>query len=104
MSVMMELSVLPTDKGESLSPYVARCLEIIDGSGLSYKLGPMGTTLEGKTAGEVFAVIDKCLTALQRDCKRIEAVIRLDWRAGEEQRMEAQVHRVEDTVGHKLHT
>ena len=45
--VLLEFSMFPLDKGESLSPYVARCLEIVDRSGLDYRCHAMGTTLEG---------------------------------------------------------
>jgi hypothetical protein len=36
------------DKGESVGPYVARALDIVDRSGLPYKLGPLGTCIEGE--------------------------------------------------------
>jgi uncharacterized protein YqgV (UPF0045/DUF77 family) len=37
--VVLELSIFPLDKGGSVSPYVAKALEIIDSSGLEEKLG-----------------------------------------------------------------
>jgi len=42
--------------GETVGHYVARLLDIIDKSGLPYRLGPLGTCLEGEY-GEVMAVI-----------------------------------------------
>ena len=36
MSVIVEFSIFPLDKGESLSPYVARALNKIQESGLPY--------------------------------------------------------------------
>ena len=45
--VLLEFSMSPFAKGESLSPYVARSLDIIDKSGLPYQLTPMGTIIEG---------------------------------------------------------
>jgi len=44
--VLLEFSMSPLDKGISLSPYVARSLDIIDKSGLPYQLTPMGTIVE----------------------------------------------------------
>jgi uncharacterized protein YqgV (UPF0045/DUF77 family) len=41
--VLLEFSMSPFGKGESLSPYVARSLDIIDKSGVAYQLTPMGT-------------------------------------------------------------
>ena len=48
MSVLLEFSMSPFDRGESLSKYVSRSLDIIDRSGIPYVLGPMGTVLEGE--------------------------------------------------------
>jgi uncharacterized protein YqgV (UPF0045/DUF77 family) len=44
--VLLEFMMSPAGKGESLSPYVARVLKVIDDSGVTYKLTPMGTILE----------------------------------------------------------
>ena len=38
MSVLLEFSMSPFDKGESLSKYVSRSLDIIDRSGVPYIL------------------------------------------------------------------
>ena len=48
MSVVLEFSMTPLGKGESVSKYVARSLDIIDRSKIPYCLGPMGTCLEGE--------------------------------------------------------
>lgn len=37
----------PPDRGDGLSADVARILDVIDRSGVSYQLTPMGTILEG---------------------------------------------------------
>jgi uncharacterized protein (TIGR00106 family) len=54
--VLLEFSMSPMDKGESVGQYVARSLDIIDKSGVPYRLNPMGTVLEGEW-DEVFAVV-----------------------------------------------
>jgi len=54
--VLLEFSMSPLDKGESVSVYVSRSLDIIDKSGLPYQLTPMGTIIEGEWA-EVMAVV-----------------------------------------------
>ena len=46
--VVLDFSVFPLGKGDSLSPYVARSLDIVDRSGLDYRCHAMGTTLEGE--------------------------------------------------------
>jgi len=47
MSVILDFSMYPLDKGESLSPYVARSIKIIQESGLPYEFRSMGTSVEG---------------------------------------------------------
>ena len=43
MSVLAEFSIVPLGKGVSVSAYVARVLQIVAESGVSYKANPMGT-------------------------------------------------------------
>ena len=70
MSVLAEFSMSPMDQGTSLSKYVARSLEIIADSGVPYRLGPMGTCLEGEW-DEVMGVIARCHERMSVDCERI---------------------------------
>ena len=46
--VLLEFSMSPLTKGENVSPFVARSVDIIDKSGLPYQLTAMGTILEGE--------------------------------------------------------
>ena len=101
--VLLEFSMSPFAKGESLSPYVARSLDIIDKSGLPYQLTPMGTIIEGEWA-EVMAVVAACFEAMRSDCDRISTQIKIDYRAGPGGRIKAKVAAVEDRLGRKLST
>ena len=103
MAVVLELSMWPMDKGESLSPYVARSLEAIEASGLDYRLGPMGTCIEGEY-DEVMAVVKECFERMAADCGRVTASIKLDYRAGRTGRLASKVESVEQKVGKKLRT
>ncbi len=103
MSTLVEFSMSPMGKGESVSEYVAHSLEIIEASGLPYRMGPMGTVLEGEWP-EVFGVIQKCYERMMRDCNRITCTIHVDWRRGHENRLDAKIASVEKKVGHKLRT
>jgi len=82
MSVIAELSIFPMDKGDSLSPYVARAVDVIKASGLPYVFGPMSTSIEGPDFASVMAVVTACHTALEADCGRIHVALRLDSRTG----------------------
>jgi uncharacterized protein (TIGR00106 family) len=99
--LLAEFSIWPMDKGESVGLYVARCLDIIDRSGLPYKLGPLGTCVEGEWP-EVIQVIQKCYEALAADCNRIACTVKMDWRKGHKGRLESKVASVEKSLGRKL--
>jgi uncharacterized protein (TIGR00106 family) len=57
--VLLEFSMFPSTKGESMSQYVARILDVIDKSGLPYQLTVMGTIIEGEW-DEVMGVVTDC--------------------------------------------
>jgi uncharacterized protein (TIGR00106 family) len=99
--VLLEFSMFPLDKGVSLSPYVARSLDIIDASSLDYRLGAMGTTLEGPF-DEVMGVVKRCFEAMAADCDRIECTIKLDYRKGQRGRLASKVASVEEKLGRSL--
>ena len=96
--VLLEFSMFPLDKGESLSPFVARSLDIIDRSGLDYRCHSMGTILEGEF-DQVIDVVRQCFQAMAEDCDRIECSIKLDYRKGRQGRLEAKVQSVEEKLG-----
>ncbi|THB70544.1 MAG: thiamine-binding protein [Desulfovibrio sp.] len=81
MSVIIDMSIYPMDKGEHLSPYVARAVKIIEQSGLDYVFGPMSTAIEGEW-DEVMAVVDQCMRELSKDCDRVLLALRADNRKG----------------------
>ena len=101
MSVLLEFSMTPIGKGESVSKYVARSLEIIDKSGLVYKLNPMGTVIEGEW-DEVFAVVKKCFQRMKKDCGRISTSIKVDYRKGRNGRITSKVESLEKKLARKL--
>jgi len=101
MSVLIEFSMTPLDKGESVSKYVARSLDIIDRSGVPYRLGPMGTCLEGEW-DEVFGVVRQCYERMSEDCGRVSCMIKVDARKGREGALGGKTRMVESLVGRDL--
>ncbi|HPR65240.1 MAG TPA: MTH1187 family thiamine-binding protein [Thermoanaerobaculia bacterium] len=101
--ILAEFSMTPLDKGESVSTYVARSLDIIDRSGLPYRLGPMGTCVEGSW-DEVFGVIRDCFNRMQEDCGRISISMKVDFRKGKSGRLDSKIKTVESKVGRSLKT
>ena len=101
--VLLEFSMTPLDKGPSVSRYVSRSLDIIDRSGVAYRLNPMGTVLEG-TWPEVWRVVSACFKRMREDCERISVAIKVDYRRGQEGRLSRKIATVERRVGRKLRT
>lgn len=49
VNALVSIQVLPkTPSGESVIPYVDRAIAIIDQSGVTYRVGPLETTMEGE--------------------------------------------------------
>ena len=44
---LLEFSITPIGAGQSVSQYVSRAVDLIDRSGLDYRLHAMGTVVEG---------------------------------------------------------
>ena len=99
--VLLEFSMSPLGKGESVGSYVSRSLEIIDKSGIDYRLNPMGTVLEGEWE-EVLDVVRQCYERMKRDCHRISCTIKLDYRKGHKGRLDGKVASVEKRLKRKL--
>ena len=90
MSVIINFSIFPLDKGESLSSYVARAIKIIEESNLPYELTAMGTSIEGEWS-EVMSVVDQCFRALENDCNRVYLALKADYRKGPAGRLQSKV-------------
>lgn len=101
--ILLEFSMTPITKGESVGEYVSRSLEIIDRSGLDYRLNPMGTVIEGEW-DEVFSVIKQCFEKMSQDCDRISTVIKVDYRKGGVGRISGKVKSIENRLNKKLKT
>ncbi len=79
MSILVDFSIFPVDKGESISQYVAKVVSIIKQSALTYSLGPMGTCIEGEWE-EVIEIINKCFYAMKEESNRVYMVLKVDYR------------------------
>ncbi|MCG6908408.1 MAG: MTH1187 family thiamine-binding protein [Desulfobacteraceae bacterium] len=98
MSVIVELALFPTDKGASVSAYVARAVRIVRDSGLPFQLGPMGTCIEGEWDA-VMAVVSRCFKALAVDSERVYLTLKADYRKGPAGRLQGKIRAVETKLG-----
>ena len=99
--VLLELSVFPMGHGESVSAYVAQCVELIDQSGLDYELHAMGTIVEGELP-EVLALMQKCVEKVAESSDRVTCTAKLDYRKGAAGRLAGKVDSVEQKLGRSV--
>jgi uncharacterized protein (TIGR00106 family) len=98
---LLEFSMTPLGEGESVSQYVARCLQVVEQSGLDYELHAMGTIVEGDI-DQLLNVLRDCFAALEPDCQRISCTAKIDYRQGAKGRIRAKVASVEQQLGRPL--
>ncbi len=94
MSILVDFSIFPIDKGESVSPYVAKAVSLIKESGLAYDLSSMGTSIEGEWE-EIVEVITRCLEELKKESNRIYMTLKADYRKGYAGRIIGKIKSVE---------
>jgi uncharacterized protein (TIGR00106 family) len=100
VSVLMDLSIFPTDQGESVSSHVSEVIRMIRGSGVTHRLTPMGTLIETEDLSEALSLVERAARILEgRECRRIYSTIKLDIRAGKGARMEQKIRSVEEKIG-----
>ncbi len=98
---LMEFTIIPLDKGDSFSSYVARMLDIVDQSGLEYRLTPMGTVVEGAWP-DLLSLLNSCFSSMQEVSDRISLNVKFDHRKGREGRLTGKVESVKQKLGRDL--
>ena len=100
MSVLLEFSMFPTDKGESVSEYVSQVIKMIRDSGMSYQLTPMGTIVETENLVQALGLVEVAYETLdQAGCNRIYSSLKLDIRKGKSGRLQGKLKSVQDKIG-----
>jgi uncharacterized protein (TIGR00106 family) len=99
--MIVEFSIIPVDKGERLSPYIAKVVDIVDNSGLNYSINPMGTVVEGDM-DEIIELIKRCHLKMREDSKRVITTIKIDDREGVKGAIKNKVKSIEKVLGKEL--
>ncbi|MCK7578599.1 MAG: MTH1187 family thiamine-binding protein [Chromatiales bacterium] len=83
MSVILDLTIFPTDQGSSFSRFVAPVIAMIRDSGFEHQLSPMGTQVETDTLPEALAIIERANAILEEfGAERVYVVAKFDIRPG----------------------
>jgi len=99
--MLVSFSIFPTDKGESVSKYVAKTIDIVDKSGLPYRTSAMSTVVEGGW-DRVFRVVKRCHDTMIKECNRVYMVITIDDRKKAKNRLTGKVDRIERLLKRKI--
>ncbi len=99
--MLVQFSVVPLGTGESISGQVARILDLVDGSGLSYRLTAMGTIVEGEW-DVVMTLIRRCHEEALRGAPRALTTVIIDDRPGKTDRITEKIRSVETKLGREL--
>ena len=99
--MLAELSIVPLGVGEHLSGPLAEVLDIVDRSGVRYKLTPSGTCLEGSW-DEVMGVVKECHAQVRRHSRHVMTTIRIEDEEGEDNKLVRNITSIEEKLGRQL--
>ncbi len=96
---VVEVSITPLGTATtSVSSYVAGCVRIVQESGLSHELTPMGTIIEGEL-DEILRVIRKMHEApFAAGAERVSTLIKIDDRRDKAQSMAGKLRSVQEKL------
>ncbi|MFQ5511059.1 MAG: MTH1187 family thiamine-binding protein [Candidatus Krumholzibacteriia bacterium] len=95
-------SVVPLGK-EALSSDVAKVIDIIDRSGIDYRLTAMGTIVEGEP-GEVWTLVRRCHEKMRECSRRVHTQVTIDDREDATGTIRSKVDDIERHLARKLRT
>jgi uncharacterized protein (TIGR00106 family) len=101
--MVVQFSVIPIGSGVHMSGPLARVMRLIDDSGLDYRVGPMGTAVEGSW-DQVMRLIKRCHQAMGTRAPRVLTSVTIDDRKGAFGRLEGKVASVVRKAGRPLKT
>lgn len=98
---MMQFSVIPLTVGSSVSQHVAQALDVVDSSGLDYRLRSTCTEVEGEL-DQLLGVLKRSIDAVGAECD-LSVMVKLDVRKQESGgALSGRIERVEKQLGRPL--
>lgn len=99
--MLIEFSIVPIGASSSVGAKVAEVLDLVDSSGLSYKLTPMGTIVEGEW-DELLQLVKECHMKMMKHEERVLTSIIIDDRKGKAGNIDRKVRSIEKRLGRSL--
>ena len=99
--MLIEFSIVPIGASSSVGVKVAEVLDLVDSSGLPYKLTPMGTIVEGEW-DELLQLVKECHMKMMEHEERVLTRITIDDRKGKTGSIDRKVRSIEKRLGRSL--
>ena len=99
--MLAELSINLLGRGTHLSHDLGEILKTVDDSGLRYRLGPLGTCIEGEW-DEVMAVAKKCHEQARTLSTHVMTTVRIEDEENATDKLNENIVAVERAAGRKL--
>jgi uncharacterized protein (TIGR00106 family) len=99
--MLVELSIIPVGNNPHTSAELAKALQLVDASGLLYRLTPSGTCIEGEW-DTVMPLIRQCHERVRKSVPHIITMIKIEDDEDERHKLTRNVASVEEKVGHSL--
>ena len=98
--MLAEFSIYPLDSVH-LSGDVAKVVQALEEAGVSYRIGPLSTSIEGNL-DEILSAIRRCHEAVAADHERVITTITIDDRRNAPRHLDEMVQRVEEVLGRSV--
>jgi uncharacterized protein (TIGR00106 family) len=100
MSVIVEFSIFPLDKGVSVSKEVSQVIKMIDSSDIEYQLTAMGTLIETSTVAQALAIVEKATQVIHdTGCERVYAAVKIDSRPARKHGLQGKIESIQKRIG-----
>ncbi len=99
--MLAQFTIVPLDAGESVGAWVAKVVDHIDRSGVSYRVTAMSTQVEGEPDA-VWKLIRECHELMRDVSSRVSTHIAIDDRAGTTGALTKKIDRLESVLGRPL--
>jgi uncharacterized protein (TIGR00106 family) len=92
--MLAAFSITPLGVGDSVGAVVAEAVRLVRASGLPNETNAMFTNVEGEW-DEVMGLLRQCVLAVAEQAPRVSVVVKLDYRPGHDNGLQAKVASVE---------
>lgn len=100
--MLVQLTMFPSDrKSASVSADVAKVIDLVDRSGLPYRLTAMATIIEGEWE-PIMRLVNRARLMLRKNHGRIYISMTIDDRKGAKNRLTGKIASVEKRLGRKV--